>query len=124
MAVLLIGAGALVIRRELASVARAAAWARALRPGSGSQPPAGPVPAEVADLIGATQRALGRLAAALAAETRHAAEAAHALRTPDAVLTARLDALPPGQTTDKLRADLAACRAPCNRCWLPRAPTC
>lgn len=108
MAVLLIGASALLIRRELAPVARAAAWARALRPGAVVSPPAGPVPAEVADLIDATQRALDRLATALAAETRHAAEAAHALRTPVAVLTARLDALPPGETADKLRADLAA----------------
>lgn len=108
MAALLIGASALLIRRELAPVARAAAWARALRPGSVVPPPDGPVPSEVADLIDGTQRALDRLAAALAAETRHAAEAAHALRTPVAVLTARLDALPPGVTTDKLRADLAA----------------
>jgi two-component system OmpR family sensor kinase len=108
MAVLLIGASALLIRRELAPVTRAAAWARSLRPGAVTPPSAGPVPAEVADLIDATQRALDRLASALAAETRHAAEAAHALRTPVAVLTARLDALPPGETTEKLRADLAA----------------
>lgn len=108
MAVLLIGASALLIRRELVPVARAAAWARAVRPGSVVPPPDGPVPSEVADLIEGTQRALDRLSSALAAETRHAAEAAHALRTPVAVLTARLDALPPGETTDKLRADLAA----------------
>lgn len=108
MAVLLIGASVLLIRRELAPVARAAAWARALRPGSVVPPPDGPVPSEVADLIDGTQRALDRLSSALAAETRHAAEAAHALRTPVAVLTARLDALPPGETTDKLRADLVA----------------
>ncbi|MCU0906204.1 MAG: HAMP domain-containing histidine kinase [Rhodobacteraceae bacterium] len=108
MAVLLIAASAVLIRRELAPVARAAAWARAVRPGSVTPPPAGPVPSEVADLIDGTQRALDRLASALAAETRRAAEAAHALRTPVAVLTARLDALPPGETADKLRADLAA----------------
>lgn len=108
MAVLLIVASAALIRRELAPVARAAAWARSLRPGAVTPPPAGPVPSEVADLIDGKQRALDRLASALAAETRRAAEAAHALRTPVAVLTARLDALPPGETTDKLRADLAA----------------
>lgn len=108
MAILLIAASALLIRRELAPVARAAAWARSLRPGSVTPAPTGPVPSEVADLIDGTQRALDRLASALAAETRHAAEAAHALRTPVAVLTARLDALPPGETTEKLRTDLAA----------------
>lgn len=108
MAVVLIVASVLLIRRELAPVARAAAWARAIRPGALTPPPEGDLPAEVADLIEATERALSRLATALAAETRHAAEAAHALRTPVAVLVARLDALPQGETTERLRADLAA----------------
>lgn len=108
MALAMIAAAAILIRRELAPVARAAAWARGVRPGAVTPPPAGRVPAEIADLVEATQRALDRLAQALAAESRHAAEAAHALRTPVAVLVARLDALPPGDTTDRLRADLAA----------------
>lgn len=108
MAFLLIGASVLLIRRELAPMAKAAAWARALRPGALTPPPAGPLPAEVADLIDATQRALDRLAEALTAEARHAAEAAHALRTPVAVLVARMDALPPGEATERLRADLVA----------------
>lgn len=108
MAIVLIMVNVLLIRRELAPVARAAAWARAIRPGALAPPPEGDLPAEVADLIEATERALSRLATALAAETRHAAEAAHALRTPVAVLVARLDALPQGETTERLRADLAA----------------
>lgn len=109
VALLLIAANAYMIRRGLAPVASAAAWARRVRPGAPAQaPPTGRVPAEVADLVEATQRALTRLNAALEAEKRHAAEAAHALRTPVAVLVARLDALPPGETTDRLRADLAA----------------
>jgi two-component system OmpR family sensor kinase len=106
--VLLIGVNALLIRRGLAPLAIAAAWARGLRPGAPFLPPPGTqLPAEVADLVDATQRALDRLTAALAAESRHAAEAAHALRTPVAVLVARLDALPPGETTQRLRDDVA-----------------
>lgn len=107
--VLLIGVNALLIRRGLAPLAAAAAWARSLRPGAPLPPlPEANLPAEVTDLVDATQRALDRLSSALAAETRHAAEAAHALRTPVAVLVARLDSLPPGDTTDRLRADLSA----------------
>lgn len=105
---LLIGANACMIRRGLAPAA-AAHWARGV--GSGTIPPPAPigrVPAEIVDLVDATQRSLDRLNAALAAERRRAAEAAHALRTPVAVLLARLYALPPGETTDRRRADLAA----------------
>jgi len=105
----LIGANAFMIRRGLTPVARAAEWARNIRPGlPAPPPPGGRIPAEIADLVDATQRSLDRVNAALAAEKRHGAETAHALRTPVAVLVARLDALPPGETTDRLRADLAA----------------
>jgi two-component system, OmpR family, sensor kinase len=109
VALILIGANAFMIRRGLKPVASAAEWARSIRPGM----PAPPLldrrlPAEITDLVDATQRSLERLNVALAAEKRRAAEAAHALRTPVAVLVARLDALPPGETTDRLRADLAA----------------
>jgi len=106
---LLIGANALLIRQSLTPLAAAAVWARGLHPGRPTPPPPPErLPAEVADLVEATQRSLDRLTEALALEARHAAEAAHALRTPVAVLVARLDALPPGEMTDRLRADLAA----------------
>lgn len=108
LVLLLIGANTLLIRRGLAPVSAAAAWARGLRPGAPTPPPATPVPAEIADLVEATQRSVASLAQALAAEKRHAAEAAHALRTPVAVMVARLDALPSGEATEKLRADLSA----------------
>lgn len=109
IALLLIGANAFMIRRELAPVASAAAWARSVTPGTPSAPPpGGRLPAEIAVLVDATQRSLDRLNSALAAEKRHAAEVAHGLRTPLAVLVARLDALPPGETTERLRVDLAA----------------
>lgn len=107
--VVLIGLNFLLIRRGLAPLAAAAAWARDLRPGAAvPAPPIGDLPGEVADLVDATQRALDRLSGALEAESRHAAEVAHALRTPVAVLVARLDALAPGETTQRLRADISA----------------
>ncbi|GFE67315.1 sensor histidine kinase [Litoreibacter roseus] len=107
MALVLIIASAVFLRRGLAPVAVAARWARSIKPGTDVPPPSiDNAPAEVADLVDATQRALNRLDQALASEKRNAAEAAHALRTPVAVLLARLDALPPGETTDRLRSDL------------------
>jgi two-component system OmpR family sensor kinase len=106
---ILIGANALMIRRGLQPLASAAEWAQSIRPGRPSPAlPDDPLPAEVQALVGATQRSLERVNAALAAEQRHAAEAAHALRTPGAVLMARLDALPPGEIKDRLRDDLNA----------------
>jgi two-component system OmpR family sensor kinase len=108
LVLLLISANTLLIRRGLAPISAAAEWARALRPGAPTPPPDVRVPEEIADLVEATERSVGRLAQALQAEKRHAAEAAHALRTPVAVLVARVDALPPGETTDRLRADLSA----------------
>ncbi len=107
MALVLIIASAVFLRRGLVPVAVAARWARSIKPGTDVPPPTiENAPAEVADLVDATQRALNRLDQALASEKRNAAEAAHALRTPVAVLVARLDALPPGETTDRLRSDL------------------
>lgn len=107
--VLLIAVNAVLIRRGLAPVTAAARWARGVRPGQPPSPlPAGDLPSEIVDLVDATRRSLDRLNDALAAEKRRAAEAAHALRTPVAVLAARLDALPPGVATDQLRADVAA----------------
>ncbi|WP_397596851.1 sensor histidine kinase [Silanimonas sp.] len=107
--VLLIAANAVLIRRGLAPVATAARWARSIQPGHPPAPlPAGDLPSEIVDLVDATRRSLDRLNDALSAEKRRAAEAAHALRTPVAVLAARLDALPPGPAADQLRADVVA----------------
>ena len=107
--VLLIAANAVLIRRGLSPVTAAARWARNVRPGQPSDPlPAGELPSEIIDLVDATRRSLDRLNDALAAEKRRAAEAAHALRTPVAVLSARLDALPPSAATEQLRADVVA----------------
>lgn len=108
LVLVLLGANTYLIRRGLAPISAAAAWARGLRPGAPTPPPQTVVPAEIADLVDATERSVQRLAHALETERRRAAEAAHALRTPVAVLVARLDGLPPGAPTDQLRADLEA----------------
>jgi len=109
IALILIGTNAFLIRRGIKPVATAAQWARSIKPGMPTPPLTDRrFPTEVMDLVDATQRSLERLNVALTAEKRRAAEAAHALRTPVAVLIARVDALPPGETTDRLRTDLAA----------------
>ena len=51
------------------------------------------LPGEVAPLVAAVNQALTRLEAALGAQRRFVGDAAHTLRTPLAVLTARLDSL-------------------------------
>lgn len=105
----LLAANALMIRDGLAPLSRAAAWARSLRPGR-PVPPLGVkgLPAEIADLTEATERAVQRLTDGLAAEQRRAAEAAHALRTPVAVLQARADGLPRSPVAAQVRADIDA----------------
>lgn len=108
LVLVLLGANSFLVRRGLAPISAMAAWARSLRPGAPSPPPDVTVPAEIADLVDATQRSVERLAQALDAEKRHAAEAAHALRTPVAVLMARIDALPDEETADRLRGDITA----------------
>jgi two-component system OmpR family sensor kinase len=108
-ALILLAANAWMIRRSLAPLGRAARWAREVRPGAAVPPcPDGEASPEIRDLTSAARTALDRLAEALEGERRRAAEAAHALRTPVAVLTARLDALPEGEVADHLRADVAA----------------
>ena len=106
---ILLGANALMIRRGLRPLGAAAAWARAVRPGVAAPPlPITGAAPEIADLVSAARRAMDRLSEALEGERRRAAEAAHALRTPVAVLTARLDGLPDSPAATRLRADVAA----------------
>lgn len=105
---LLLGANALMVHRSLGPVSRAAAWARALHPGARDTAPRPETGLkDIDDLLDATGRALDSLTGALSAEKRRAAEAAHALRTPLAALTARLDQLPEGEATTRLRVDMA-----------------
>ena len=108
IALILIAANAFILRRTIKPVVLAAHWARTVEPGSEVPPvPLSRYPTEIEDLMQATQRALERLNKALAAEKRRTAEVAHALRTPVAVLVARMDALPASEATEHLRQDLA-----------------
>jgi signal transduction histidine kinase len=63
------------------------------------------LPGEVAPLVSAVNQALARLEAALIAQRRFVGDAAHTLRTPLAILTARLDALEAPETA-ALRHDV------------------
>jgi two-component system, OmpR family, sensor kinase len=105
-AILILGA-LYFINRALIPVKRAARWAQDIQPG---RPHATldmkDAPLEVVDLTDAVRRGIERLDAELSAEQRRAAEAAHALRTPVAVLVARMDDLPAGDPFDTLRTDI------------------
>ncbi len=109
IAILLIGGTLLTLRRALRPVAEAAAWARAIEPGQNVSPlDQADAPAEIFDLTDAVQRSFARLDAELNAEQRRAAEAAHALRTPVAVLVARLDELPDDSAFAAVKTDVRA----------------
>jgi signal transduction histidine kinase len=89
--------------RPLLHASTAAAAVDASRPGV--RLPEDGLPGEVTPLVAAVNQALARLEAALGAQRRFVGDAAHTLRTPLAVLTARLDALPEGPETAALRRD-------------------
>ncbi|MBX3500413.1 MAG: HAMP domain-containing histidine kinase [Alphaproteobacteria bacterium] len=64
------------------------------------------VPAEIRPLVDAVNKAFDRLALGFAEQRRFTANAAHELRTPLAVLRARLDALEDRGMADAIRADV------------------
>lgn len=107
----LIGATAVAIamatvQRGLAPLRRASVAAARVEPAHpGVRLPEDGLPGEVAPLVSAVNQALARLEAALLAQRRFVGDAAHTLRTPLAVLTARLDALPDAPETSALRRD-------------------
>lgn len=108
LVLLLIGANAALVRRAMLPVVAAAAWARALRPGANNPPLPrhAQMPEEIDALVDAIDRALARIDTALSAERRRSAEAAHALRTPLAVIQARIDGLPKGVTEEALKREV------------------
>ncbi len=89
--------------RPVREVSAAAARVGPSRPGA--RLPETHMPGEIAPLVSAVNQALARLESALAAQRRFVGEAAHTLRTPLAVLMARLDSLPEGADVQALRQD-------------------
>ncbi len=99
--------GVLTIRHGLRPLREASAAVSRVGPGHpGVRLPGAGLPEELMPLVGAVNQALARLEQALAAQRRFVGAAAHALRTPLAVLTARIDALPASADAEALRADV------------------
>lgn len=106
VAVIALWVGTMTLRTSLAPLTRLSAQAGAIGPGTADVrlPEAG-LPREVQPLVAAVNRALDRLKQAYEHQRRFTADAAHELRTPLAVLTARIDALD-GPPVEGLRRDV------------------
>lgn len=96
------------LSRAFREVDRVAADARGITPGGADAnlSPAG-LPREITPLVEAVNDALARLSRAYDVERRFTTDAAHELRTPVAVLMARIDTMAPGPLRDDLAADAA-----------------
>jgi signal transduction histidine kinase len=98
--------GVLTLRQGLQPLRQVSAAAALINPAQpGARLPAAELPAEIVPLVRVMNEALTRLEQALDAQRRFVGEAAHALRTPLAVLTARLDMLDEQPGVAALRRD-------------------
>lgn len=96
------------VRTSLRPVAIASRQAAAIEPGrSDVRLVTDGLPSEVLPFVSAVNAALDRLEQGFEAQRRFTADAAHELRTPLAILTAGLDALPGDAQVAALRADAA-----------------
>mgnify|MGYP001568160638 FL=1 len=97
---------AITIRRTLRPVAALSRQAEAITPRTtGLRPDQANVPAEVLPLVTAFNAALERLDRGFAMQRRFTANAAHQLRTPLAILRARLDGMVVGPDAAELKRD-------------------
>ncbi|WP_316165783.1 MULTISPECIES: HAMP domain-containing sensor histidine kinase [unclassified Bradyrhizobium] len=95
-----------VVRRAMAGLGRAADEAKRIDiDRSGVRLTMDDVPIEVVSLVRAVNDALGRLDKGYEGHKRFLADAAHELRTPIAILTARVSSLPPGPEKIRLLED-------------------
>ncbi|AMN38493.1 sensor histidine kinase [Rhodoplanes sp. Z2-YC6860] len=103
----LLGVSVVVVKRSLRPLIRISSIAESIDPKKvGVRLPTANVPQEVSPLVKAINSALERLDNGLIHQREFNANAAHQLRTPLAVLTANIDAMPDQQTASKLRLDV------------------
>lgn len=97
----------LIFRRALEPVRQASTTAAAIGPQRTEvRLPEQAMPAEIAPLVHAVNQALDRLEAGFRAQRDFTADMAHELRTPLAIMRARIDSLEPGPVRDTLRRDV------------------
>jgi signal transduction histidine kinase len=97
----------LIFRRALDPVREASTTAAAIGPQRTEvRLPEQSMPAEIVPLVHAVNQALDRLEAGFRVQRDFTADMAHELRTPLAIVRARVDSLEPGPVRDALRADL------------------
>lgn len=104
---LLLAIDIMIFRRALYPVREASMTAAAIGPQRTEvRLPEQAMPVEVAPLVHAVNQALDRLEAGFRAQRDFTADMAHELRTPLAIVRARVDSLDPGPVRETLRADL------------------
>lgn len=97
----------LIFRRALDPVREASTTAAAIGPArTDVRLPEQAMPTEIVPLVHAVNQALDRLEAGFRAQRDFTADMAHELRTPLAIMRARVDSLEPGPVRDALRGDL------------------
>jgi len=104
---LLLAFDIMIFRRALDPVREASTTAAAIGPQRTEvRLPEQAMPVEIAPLVHAVNQALDRLEAGFRAQRDFTADMAHELRTPLAIVRARVDGLAAGPARDELRADL------------------
>ncbi|HZQ01626.1 MAG TPA: ATP-binding protein [Reyranella sp.] len=104
---MLLLADIIIFRRALHPVREASNTAAAIGPQRTEvRLPEQTMPAEIAPLVHAVNQALDRLEGGYRAQRDFTADMAHELRTPLAIMRARVDSLDPGPAREALQADL------------------